>query len=88
MLTKKGHLPRKIEEYRKRMKTLSVTHLTFSQNGSELLLNLGGEQLYLFDVLTSLTSSRDIKQFNRLKYDSYRELFKNANNYSLQMIRI
>ena len=65
------------------MKTLSVTHLTFSQNGSELLLNLGGEQLYLFDVLTSLTSSaRDIKQFNRLKYDSYRELFQNANSES------
>jgi hypothetical protein len=62
------------------MKTLSVTHITFSPNGRELMLNLGGEQLYLFDVLTSLTSStRDIKQFNRLKYNSYCELFQNEN---------
>ncbi len=73
-------MPRKIKEYKKDRKTLSVTYLNFSPNGSELLLNLGGEQLYLFDILTNLTSSnRDIKQFNKIKYDSYCQLFRSSN---------
>lgn len=83
----KGHLPRKIDEFRKRMKTLSVTHLTFSSNGSELLLNLGGEQLYLFDILTNLTSStQDIKKFNKFKYDSYRDLLIDINNENIDNV--
>jgi hypothetical protein len=82
-----GHLPHKIDEYRKRFKTLSVTHITFSPNGRELLLNLGGEQLYLFDILSDLTSKSSnreqlIREFNLFKHDSYRDLFKDQNNIS------
>ena len=75
-----GHLPRKIDEYRKRMKTLTVTHLTFSPNGSELLVNLGGEQLYLFDVLTNGILKRDTIKLNKFKYDSFRDMFKKSSS--------
>ena len=40
----------KLNEYKKRYRPLASTYLTFSQNGNELLANLGGEQIYLFDV--------------------------------------
>ena len=45
-----GHLPQKQQDYRKRYRTLASTFLTFSPDGNELLVNLGGEQIYLFDV--------------------------------------
>ena len=45
-----GHLPQKQQDYRKRYRTLASTYLTFGPDGSELLVNLGGEQIYLFDV--------------------------------------
>jgi len=56
------------------MRTLSVTFLTFSPDGSELLVNLGGEQLYLFGM-----NKADAVKF---KYDSYTQLFAEefANN--------
>lgn len=54
------------------MKTLSVTFVTFSPNGDELMVNLGGEQLYLFNIKNS--STNDFK----LRYDSYKELFKDS----------
>lgn len=46
-----GHLPLKQTDYRKRYRTLASTYLTFSPNGSELLANLGGEQIYLFSIV-------------------------------------
>lgn len=62
-------MPRRIDEYRKRLKTLSITFITFSPEGNELMVNLGGEQLYSFDLKES--------RFNRnfLRFDSYKELF-------------
>ncbi|CAI9718792.1 and tetratricopeptide repeats 1-like [Octopus vulgaris] len=45
-----GHLPQKQMDYRKRYRTLASTYVTYSPDGSELLVNLGGEQIYLFDV--------------------------------------
>ncbi|XP_064627626.1 WD and tetratricopeptide repeats protein 1-like [Lineus longissimus] len=45
-----GHLPHKQQDYKKRYRTLASTYLTFSPEGNELLVNLGGEQIYLFDV--------------------------------------
>ncbi|KAH9500217.1 WD and tetratricopeptide repeats containing protein [Bulinus truncatus] len=45
-----GHLPQKQQDYKKRYRTLASTYLTFGPDGSELLVNLGGEQIYLFDV--------------------------------------
>ncbi len=61
-----GHLPSRIAEYQKRMKTLSITFLAFNQDGNELLVNLGGEQLYLFDLAGD----------NGFKFDSFRESLK------------
>ena len=45
-----GHLPQKQQEYKKKYRTLASTYLTFSPDGREMLVNLGGEQIYLFDV--------------------------------------
>lgn len=45
-----GHLPLKQLDFKKRYRTLASTYLTFSPDGSELLVNLGGEQIYLFDI--------------------------------------
>lgn len=43
-----GHLPLKYP--RKRYRTLASTYVAFSPDGSELLANLGGEQIYLFNI--------------------------------------
>jgi len=45
-----GHLPQKQHDYRRKYRTLASTYVTFSPDGNELLVNLGGEQIYLFDV--------------------------------------
>ncbi|CAH1798641.1 unnamed protein product [Owenia fusiformis] len=45
-----GHLPQKQQDYKKRYRTLASTYLTFSPDGNELLVNLGGEQIYMFDI--------------------------------------
>ncbi|XP_066285635.1 WD and tetratricopeptide repeats protein 1-like [Branchiostoma lanceolatum] len=46
-----GHLPMKQSDYQRRFRTLVSTYVTFSPDGNELLVNLGGEQVYLFDVI-------------------------------------
>ncbi len=51
------------------MKTLSVTFLTFSPDGKELLVNLGGEQLYLFDL-----DGKNLEA--KIKFNSYKEMFE------------
>ncbi|KAI1308657.1 WD and tetratricopeptide repeats protein 1 [Halotydeus destructor] len=48
-----GHLPSKKAEYDKKFRLLSSTYVTFSPDGTELLANLGGEQIYLFDIIKS-----------------------------------
>lgn len=45
-----GHLP--CNSHRGKRRSIVSTYLTFSPNGQELLVNLGGEQLYLFDINT------------------------------------
>ncbi|VDO94965.1 unnamed protein product [Soboliphyme baturini] len=45
-----GHLPVKQPDFRRRYRPLTSTYLTFSPCGNDLLVNLGGEQIYLFDV--------------------------------------
>lgn len=74
-----GHLPMRIIEYRKRMKTLSVTFLSFSPDGKELLVNLGGEQLYLYDLKSSENSSSAV-----FKYDSFKENLRNIDAESFE----
>ena len=64
------------------MKTLSVTSLLFSEAGNELLVNIGGEQLYLFD-LAKQGQSPPVG----LKYDSYRGMFSNLDADQIAMSR-
>ncbi|KAJ8373235.1 hypothetical protein AAFF_G00267270 [Aldrovandia affinis] len=45
-----GHLPVKLPEYNNRLRVLVATYVTFSPDGTELLVNMGGEQVYLFDL--------------------------------------
>ncbi|KAK7108463.1 WD and tetratricopeptide repeats protein 1-like [Littorina saxatilis] len=52
-----GHLPQKQSDYRKRYRTLASTYVTFSPTGQELLVNLGGEQIYLFDINSQRSSA-------------------------------
>lgn len=35
---------------RRRLRPLASTYVTFSPCGGDLLVNLGGEQIYLFDI--------------------------------------
>ncbi|CAK9290906.1 unnamed protein product [Gordionus sp. m RMFG-2023] len=46
-----GHVPFRLKEYKKKFRNLACTYTTFSPDGSELLVNLGGEQIYLYDTL-------------------------------------
>jgi WD and tetratricopeptide repeat-containing protein 1 len=43
-------LPSKLAEYKKKYRSLASTFVTFSPDGKELLVNLGGEQIYLFPI--------------------------------------
>ncbi|TNN76295.1 WD and tetratricopeptide repeats protein 1 [Liparis tanakae] len=45
-----GHLPVKLPDYNNRLRVLVATYVTFSPDGTELLVNMGGEQVYLFDL--------------------------------------
>ncbi|KAG8451258.1 hypothetical protein GDO86_003475 [Hymenochirus boettgeri] len=45
-----GHLPIKLPDYDNRLRVLVATYVTFSPDGTELLVNMGGEQVYLFDL--------------------------------------
>ncbi|XP_046437062.1 WD and tetratricopeptide repeats protein 1-like [Daphnia pulex] len=47
-----GHLPQKLDDYRRRFRSLASTYVTFDPSGRYLLANLGGEQIYLYDCLT------------------------------------
>ena len=45
-------------DYKKRYRTLASTYVTFGPDGTELLVNLGGEQIYLYDVNKKLPLQR------------------------------
>jgi len=46
-----GHLYLKHNgEYQRRMQFLNTTHVAFSPDGNELMVNIGAEQIYLFDI--------------------------------------
>jgi WD and tetratricopeptide repeat-containing protein 1 len=40
-----GHLPKKEKDYKWKLRPLAATYVTFSPDGRELLVNLGGEQV-------------------------------------------
>lgn len=43
-----GHLPVKLPDYNNRLRVLVATYVTFSPDGTELLVNMGGEQVKHF----------------------------------------
>lgn len=46
-----GHLPPQLsKDSRRRFRAYVATYVNFSPNGYELIANLGGEQIYLFDI--------------------------------------
>ncbi|XP_071533166.1 WD and tetratricopeptide repeats protein 1-like isoform X2 [Panulirus ornatus] len=45
-----GHLPDKLKEYYRRYRSLATTYLTYNTDGTQLLANLGGEHIYLFNT--------------------------------------
>jgi hypothetical protein len=46
-----AHIPITEHLRRSQYRKLSVTHVAFTAGGDQLLSNIGGEQIYLFDVL-------------------------------------
>jgi len=44
-----GHLPGAEASFHKKLRPLTSTYLTYNAEGTELLVNLGGEQIYLYD---------------------------------------
>jgi len=44
-----GHLPGMEQMYIKKLRPLAATYVTYSPDGTQLLVNLGGEQIYLYD---------------------------------------
>ncbi|CAL8110183.1 unnamed protein product [Orchesella dallaii] len=49
-----GHLPPKIGDYKRKYRSLASTYVSYSPDGKELLVNLGGEQIYIFPVVGEL----------------------------------
>jgi len=43
------HLPGTENSFQKKLRPLTATYLAYNEEGSELLVNLGGEQIYLYD---------------------------------------
>lgn len=81
-----GHLPIKQQDYKKRYRTLASTYLTFSPDGTELLVNLGGEQIYLFNINQSqrprtLELQALFSSTNGINKDNF-SIGKNADNVS------
>lgn len=48
-----GHLPVKLPDYNNRLRVLVATYVTFSPNGTELLVNMGGEQVCMAPQIDS-----------------------------------
>ncbi|GLG95424.1 Protein will die slowly, partial [Gryllus bimaculatus] len=78
-----GHLPLKQHDFRKRYRNLASTYLTFSSDGNELLVNLGGEQIYLFDINNKrMPKTFDVKGVNTNDFKPYKEHCPASNGYS------
>lgn len=74
-----GHLLVRLADLKRRYKYYSITYLTFNANGSELLVNLSGEQIYLYDVNSCKSS--------QFKYNSFQSMLSDLtcklNRYSV-----
>jgi len=55
-----GHLPKVEADYHRRLRPLTSTYITYNKEGTELLCNLGGEQIYLYDKFALYSTSAPI----------------------------
>lgn len=72
-----------MKQYNKQTKyrSLAATYLTFGFNGIDLLLNLGGEQIYLFDITKKRPPKAfDIPQSTMPKGKNFLRIFLYADN--------
>lgn len=53
-----GHLPDKTNAYRRRFRALASTYVTFSPDGTGMLVNIGGEQIYFFSIVAGTPMRR------------------------------
>lgn len=51
-----GHVPCRRKLTERELRQYSATYVTFGPNGTDLLVNLGSEQIYLFDITTKSRS--------------------------------
>ncbi|XP_021913240.1 WD and tetratricopeptide repeats protein 1 [Zootermopsis nevadensis] len=78
-----GHLPVKQQDYRKKYRNLASTYVTFSAGGNELLVNLGGEQIYLFDINNKRKPKKyDIQAVNLDSLKTFKDCRGSSNGYS------
>jgi len=52
-----GHLPGVEVAFRRKLRPLTSTYITYNKDGTELLCNLGGEQIYLYDKFALYSTS-------------------------------
>ncbi|PSN32439.1 WD and tetratricopeptide repeats protein 1 [Blattella germanica] len=78
-----GHLPVKQQDYRKKYRNLASTYITFSADGNEILVNLGGEQIYLFDINNKRKPKKfDIQAVHLDDLKTLKEHCGSSNGYS------
>ena len=77
-----GHLPQKRLNGRKKFKSLACTYVAFSPDGSEMLSNLGGEQIYLFDVFKPNPPKSFCINFNSNGFAKSSLVSSGSNGYS------
>jgi len=55
-----GHLPGVEAAFQRKLRPLTSTYITYNKDGTELLCNLGGEQIYLYDKFALYSTSPTI----------------------------
>jgi len=55
-----GHLPGVEAAFHRKLRPLTSTYITYNKDGTELLCNLGGEQIYLYDKFALYSTSSPI----------------------------
>jgi len=75
-----GHLPGVEAAFHRRLRPLTSTYITYNKDGTELLCNLGGEQIYLYDkfALYSTSSPINLAVINNCD----KKNVENSNGYS------
>lgn len=59
-----GHIPITEEGSRHTFRSLSVTHVGFNSLGNEMIVNIGGEQIYIFNVLDRVNEPDALQSLN------------------------